>query len=34
MAIFGSFGQAVSEEKILKNRPIRTTRIASGGHVC
>ena len=30
---FGSFGQAVTEEKIFKNRPIET-RIACDGHVC
>ena len=30
---FGSFGHAVSEEKIFKNRSSET-RIASGGHVC
>jgi hypothetical protein len=30
---FGSFCQAVSEEKIFKNRPIET-RIACGGHDC
>ena len=29
---FGSFGQAVSEEKIFRNRPIET-RIVCGGHV-
>ena len=30
---FGSFGQAVSEEKIKKNRQSET-RIACGSHVC
>jgi len=28
------FGQAVSEKKIFRNRPIQKTRIACGGHVC
>jgi hypothetical protein len=33
LPIFGSFGQAVSEEKIKKNDPSER-RIAYGGHVC
>ena len=31
---FGSFGQAVSEEKIFKEINQSETRIACGGHVC
>jgi hypothetical protein len=31
---FGSFGQAVSEEKILLEIDQSETRIACGGHVC
>ena len=31
---FGSFGQAVSEEKILKKIDQSETRIAYDGHVC
>jgi hypothetical protein len=31
---FGSFGQAVSEEKIFLEIDQSVTRIACGGHVC
>ena len=31
---FGLFGQAVSEEKILKKIDQSETRIACAGHVC